>query len=628
MSLPSWRPRWWPRLPDASLAGGPLGPVATPALGSNRLAKVGVGPKAALLDRATALDLPVPAGFVVLDGEPTPEAIDGMFWAEGAGAQRLAVRSAFSAEDQANTSLAGWFDSLLDVEPADLPDAVDRVRASAERRSGSFRRDVLIMAMVPARVAGVAFSQPGTYDDLVNVAPGTADRLVGGQIPGQRVELPRLGPAPPGWQRRLQELLRSIRREFDDAPWDVEWADDGTTCWLVQLRPITAPPLRNETLTAANHAEILPALPSHLMTSVIAEAGPDLFDWYRRRVPGLPADRDFLHVKAGRPMINLSLLEDMLRHLGLPPALVAGSIGGGSGRQDPADLTRMVRHTPSLIRLGLAQVVAVARSGANRRRVAAIGTPRAETFAELVEDLHRAYVALVTGMFPLSSAIGPPLGVLRATGTLFEHASRHRTITTELAARLDEVGRGASLDDFLVDFGHRGVYESDIARPRYVDRPDAIARPGPAAGLVGRPMTEVAEPRSLPQRTLRGLVTWPVWELAARPLAAREWYRHDAMRAFASVRRAGVALAAEAVQRGQLRQVDDLWLLTAAEARRLDLGWCPDQRFLGPPGERAGRPGRHRRSPRDRPPRPRAAVRGAAPALPGCSEVWPSPPAR
>ena len=70
----------------------------------------------------------------------------------------------------------------------------------------------------------------------------------------------------------------------------------------------TAPPTRDERLTLANHAEILPELPSTLMTSVIAEAGPDLFEWYRRRVRGLPADRDFLYVVAGRPKINLSLL--------------------------------------------------------------------------------------------------------------------------------------------------------------------------------------------------------------------------------------------------------------------------------------------------------------------------------
>ncbi len=567
MSWPTWRPGW-----RRSTASAPSAPGSALALGSGSLAAAGVGPKAALLDRALAAGLPVPAGFTIPDGDGCPDVPSLVAWVASIGAGRVAVRSAFGAEDAADASLAGWFDSQLDVAPADVPAAVDRVLASARRHDpgdgpGRFRRDVLVMSMVKARLSGVAFSEPGTYDDLVNVTPGTAERLVAGLVPGQRFELTRLGRPAVGWPRRLQRLLAAVRRVFGDEPWDVEWADDGTTCWLLQIRPITAPPLRNETLTAANHAEILPALPSHLMTSVIAEAGPDLFEWYRRRVPGLPADRDFLHVKAGRPMINLSLLEDMLRHLGLPTALVAGSIGGGSGRRDPVAPARLLAQTPSLLRLGLAQVVAVARSGANRRRVAAIGTPPAPTFTGVVDDLHRAYVELVTGMFPLSSAIGPPLGILRSAGTLFEHAGRHRTITTELADRLAAIDGPASLDAFLADFGHRGVYESDIARPRYADDPSVLGVGGSTA------------PRSLPERTVRGALTWPLWALAARPLAAREWFRHDAMRAFAAVRLAGVALAERAVVDGRLRSADDLWLLTADEVRRLDGGWRPDAAF-------------------------------------------------
>ncbi|MEM9562863.1 MAG: PEP/pyruvate-binding domain-containing protein [Actinomycetota bacterium] len=568
MWWPTWRPGW-----RRSIARAPIAPGSALALGSGTLAPVGIGPKAALLDRATMAGLPVPVGFTIPDGEPTPDVASLVAWAARIGVGRVAVRSAFGAEDAAEASLAGWFDSLLDVAPADVPEAVDRVRASAERHDAGdgparFRRDVLVMSMVEARLSGVAFSEPGTYDDLINVTPGTAERLVAGLVPGQRFELDRLGRVDGGWQRRLQRLLAALRREFGDEPLDVEWADDGSTCWLLQVRPITAPLLRNETLTAANHAEILPALPSHLMTSVIAEAGPDLFEWYRRRVPGLPADRDFLHVKAGRPMINLSLLEDMLRHLGLPTALVAGSIGGGSGRSEPAAPGRLVSQSPSLLRLGVAQIVAVVRSGANRRRVAAIGSRPAETFTGMVDDLHRAYVALVTGMFPLSSAIGPPLGVLRAAGTLYEHAGRHRTITTELADRLGTIDGPASLDTFLAEFGHRGVYESDIARPRYADDPGVLGGGGPTA---------VA--RSVPDRTLIGALTWPLWLLAARPLAAREWFRHDAMRAFAAVRRAAVALAERAVVDGRLRSVDDLWLLTADEVRSLDDGWRPDLAF-------------------------------------------------
>ncbi|MEM9134767.1 MAG: PEP-utilizing enzyme [Actinomycetota bacterium] len=577
MWWPTWRPGWWPTRPEHP----PAPPAGTAlALGGGGATTAGVAAKAAMRDRAATARLPVPAGFVITDGDAGPGPAAVTAWAATAGAETVAVRSAFGAEDSADASLAGWFDSFLGVAPADVPDAVTRVRQSADRRPGRFRRDVLVMAMVEAERAGVVFSEPGTYDDVVNVVDGLADGLVSGREAGRRVELARLGRVDAGWRRRLQRLLRSVRDEFGDRSWDIEWADDGRTCWLVQIRPITAPTVRNETLTAANHAEILPPLPSALMTSVIAEAGPDLFAWYRRRVPGLPADRHFLHVKSGRPMINLSLLEDMMRHLGLPTALVAESIGGGSGRSAGVDPRRLARSSPSLLRLGLAQIVAVARSGHNRRRIAAIGTPAAPTFTAVVDDLHRAYVALVTGMFPLSSAIGPPLGLLRATGTLFEHAGRHRTITTELAERL--IGLRSALDPaevtrFLAEFGHRGVYESDIARPRYHERPEAL-RSVPSEDDEATP-SPTTVPRPLPPRTVRGRLTWPVWALAARPLAAREWYRHDAMRAFDSIRQAGLALAATAVADGRLRHVDDLWLLDADEARRLDTGWRPTAEF-------------------------------------------------
>ncbi len=582
MWWPNWRPGWSPTGADR-FDDGPNG--TSIALGSGRATAVAIAPKATMLDRAALAGLSVPAGFVIPDGQPSPDPDAVVAWAARVGTAEVAVRSAFGAEDDPSASLAGWFESVLRVDPADVPTTVERVRSSAERQPGRFRRDVLVMAMVEAGSAGVAFSEPGTYDDLINVAMGTAERLVAGEVEGQRLELDRLARPEPGWPGRLQRLLRSVRSVFGDRPWDIEWADDGTVCWLIQVRPITAPAMRNETLTAANHAEILPTLPSHLMTSVIEEAGPDLFAWYRDRVPGLPADRAFLHVKWGRPMINLSLLEDMMRHLGLPTALVADSIGGGARRSTAADPVRILRRSPSLLRLGVAQIVSVARSAANRERVAAIGTPPADNFTGLVDDLHRAYVALVTGMFPLSSAIGPPLGLLRATGTLYEHAARHRTVTTELAERLTALassprpgpGPDAELNRFLDDFGHRGVYESDIARPRYHEDPTALS------GAAER------SPRTaLPPKTLRGRLTWPIWALAARPLAAREWFRHDAMRAFDAIRSAGLDLAADAVRRGQLRTVDDLWLLTADEARQLDRGWQPDATFwTGREAERA-----------------------------------------
>ncbi len=551
-------------------------PAGTVGLGAGRAAGRGISPKAALLDRAANAGLSVPAGFIVPD-RAFIDASQVKRWCENEGLRFLAVRSAFGAEDRSDTTLAGWFATELGVELNDVETAITAVRTSADRRDGDFRLDVLVMGLIDADHAGVAFSEPGTYDDLVNVTTGLADKLLSGAERGERVELPRIERAEEGWQRRLQRLLRNVRAEFGDAAWDVEWADDGTTCWLLQIRPVTAPTVRNETMTLANHAEILPSLPSHLMTSVIERAGPDLFHWYRRRVPGLPSERDFLHVLEGRPMINLSLLEDMMRHLGLPTNLVSDSIGGSGGANRPLNPLRIFRSIPSLLRLGIPQVSAVLRSNKNRQRIAAgAGDSRAmtsSTVGDALADLHDAYVALVTGMFPLSSAIGPPLALLRATGTLYEHAARHRTITAVMAERMAalRVDGGAGLTQFLSDFGHRGVYESDIARPRYSDDPNLLLT---QAGQSDSPL-----PADPPGRTVRGLLTWPLWQLAARPLAARELLRHDAMRRFAVIRRSLVANADEAVLRGQLRTAEDLWLLTVDEARRIDEGWRPTQSF-------------------------------------------------
>lgn len=544
-------------------------PPGTLGLGSGQVAAGHVGPKAALLDTARRHGLSVPAGFVIPHGVD-PGDIAGYLSATGSAT--VAVRSAFSVEDDSQDSHAGWFLTRLRVTSRDYAAAVAEVRASADTRAPAARRDVLVMNMVQAHHAGVAFSEPGTYDDVVNVVAGTAETLVAGDIAGDRRLLPRLERAESGWPRRLQRLLRQIRRRFGDQPWDVEWADDGAVCWLIQLRRITRPTRRNEAFTIANHAEILPPLPSTLMTSIIAEAGPALFDWYRRADATLPGERAFLEVVAGRPFINLSLLEDMLRHLGLPTRLVADSIGGPPERDVPLRPTRLVRRAPALMRLGVAQVSAVATAGRLRRRVAVAGSQPPVSFTDQCERLRQAYVALVTGMFPLSSAMGPPLAVLRRTGTLLDHASGHRSVTTEMAEALDAARAGGPNSEpwqrFLDRFGHRGVYESDIARPRYRDDP---------SWLEGTPSATFTPTTS--GRSWRVWATTPVWWLAKAPLGAREALRDAAMVGFADLRDGFVSLAQRAVDDGSLPSVEHLWQLTADELRALDDAWCPDTAF-------------------------------------------------
>ncbi len=603
-------------------------------LGTGDALGAGTGGKAGLLDGAAGLGLPVPPGVVLLDATWQAARRDGLVAEDNAGrvhvpdparlaawlglplaylapapGDRVAVRSAFSAEDRPGESLAGFFASRLHVDPRDpeaLAAALADVWGSAHRYDGAagapVRRDVLVQRMVEAEHAGVAFTERAHEDDRANVAAGTADRLVAGTEPGTARTLAKLrpwetahdaddGPAPlPPYARRLQRLLRDVRATLGRADWDVEWADDGRACHLVQVRPVTRPTTRNEAFTLANHKEILPALPSRFMATLIAACAGGLFDYYRQYDDELPTGRPFIEVFRGRPYINLSLLSEMMRIWGLPTRLVTDAIGGATTREAGLNVGRVLRKLPVLARLGLDQLRAPALA---RQAVGAIldEAPGA-TVAAHVAALRRVYVRLVTAMFALTAALGGPLALLRRAGTLAEHNARHQTLATRLYANLDglralaaarpawhaALRAGRVPDDpafrapwhaFLDRHGHRGVYESDIARPRFREAPEGLLR------------SLTAPPRRAerPPRTTAGRLTRPVWVQAGRAMRAREALRYHAMRAFARLRRALLARADEAVARGALPARDALWMLSIDEAVRLDDGWAPDDAF-------------------------------------------------
>ena len=476
-------------------------------------------PKSAMLARAVRAGIAVPPGVVV---EPQ---MTGSAALERAVRQKLsaplAVRSSFDAEDGMETSAAGRFHSELNVTFDDLSSAIQRVRTSADETVK--RADVLVMTQVAATHAGVAVMEDAYLDDLVEVTDGLADQLVGGQMEGEQVLVPRLDRhlgAASGWQGRLARLLRDVREEFGtsasagwdvepsagwdvepsagwdvepsagwdvepSAGWDVEWADDGSACWLVQIRPLLRPTVRNETLTLANHAEILPDLPSDFMTSVIIECGPRLLEWYTSLDSRLPTGRDLMVERAGRPLLNASLLQDILRTWGLPTSLLADSMGGTSDTT-PLSLTRMTRSIPALLRVGVRQLRSVGDAAKRGQELLELAradrssAARGEVSAS-VDAAVAVYAGLVTGMFALANAHAVQVSVLSRLGLLDEVQRRSPTPAGGLARDLQA---GMALDQLQERHGHRGVYESDLARPRYTERPDQLDRAREAAAVV------------------------------------------------------------------------------------------------------------------------------------------------
>ncbi|MDX2931028.1 PEP/pyruvate-binding domain-containing protein [Streptomyces ipomoeae] len=239
------------------------------------------GSKAAHLARAARAGLPVLPGFVLPYGSHTAASPVQRAWRElsGHGSRPLVVRSSSPQEDTRESSLAGRFDSVLEVRGwEEFRAAVHTVRESAEQVDGvAAPMAVLVQPMLRARVGGVLFGADpvaGRTDRmLVSAVRGGPDSLVSGEQPGTshvlsgwgrllRTEPAEsgepaepLGPQPAGSERqpagssplltaselrRLARLARRAARVFG-GPQDIEFGfDEDGRLWLFQSRPITA----------------------------------------------------------------------------------------------------------------------------------------------------------------------------------------------------------------------------------------------------------------------------------------------------------------------------------------------------------------------------------------------------
>jgi rifampicin phosphotransferase len=239
------------------------------------------GRKAATLAALAAGGLPVPPGFVVttaacervlatVDDDAEDRGRDEFpadVWAgivsglRQLGGGAVAVRSSGTAEDLPDASYAGQYETVLGVSgPGEVARAIRRCLASAgsgrvRAYSGSPREPmaVLIQRLVPADVAGVAFSAnpvTGDREILVSAVRGMGDRLVSGEatpdewvVRGDEVTCVRVteNAIDQAGVRKVVVLARRVEG-LGGGPQDLEWAITGDDLFLLQARPITALP--------------------------------------------------------------------------------------------------------------------------------------------------------------------------------------------------------------------------------------------------------------------------------------------------------------------------------------------------------------------------------------------------
>lgn len=225
-----------------------------------------VGRKAASLGELLAAGVSVPDGVVLTAGaaELSTEALGPLLRAAAAdlGPGPFAVRSSGIAEDGAEHSYAGIYESLLDVSASELPAAAERVLASgraprvdAYEHAADRRMAVIVQKMVAPVAAGVALTADPISGDrrasVVTAVRGTGERLVSGAAFGDEwVVRDGVGVArrqrEGAIDRHQAALVASEARRIAAArgtPQDVEWAIDRTgNLWILQARPMTALP--------------------------------------------------------------------------------------------------------------------------------------------------------------------------------------------------------------------------------------------------------------------------------------------------------------------------------------------------------------------------------------------------
>ncbi len=225
-----------------------------------------VGRKAASLGDLLAAGVRVPGGVVLTPGVAAMTADDRRSLVRAAagnlGSGPFAVRSSGIAEDGAEHSYAGIYESVLDVPADELPAATDRVFRSADSAraigyepADEGRMAVIIQRMVRPAAAGVVLSADPINGDrhscVVTAVRGIGERLVSGAALGDEwtvregVVTARRRPEGAIDRRQAIRVAEQARRIADarGTPQDIEWAIDADgMLWILQARPMTALP--------------------------------------------------------------------------------------------------------------------------------------------------------------------------------------------------------------------------------------------------------------------------------------------------------------------------------------------------------------------------------------------------
>lgn len=458
------------------------------------------------------------------------------------------VRSASPTEDGDTGSEAGQFHSETVADPTDEASfraVVDRVVASLPADDdGSPRGCVFVQPLRRPERGGVAFFD-GYYFERTTAPGGNAELTSGlarGEVERGHVE------RDDTWT----DWLRQVHAAFPQHPViDLEFTEEGACRELLQVRPASFPVRRNETLSLANHREILGERPSPWIVSVVVEAGEPATRYFADADADVDRWSEPYAVELlGRAWMNFGFFFRLMDHWGLPRSWVTEGVGGES--RGPADQRilwpRFLRSAIPLLRLQFQgwRTLLAARRGLARFHEA---VDAARTLPELFAANAQGMALALRTNFALGGMLSGATRVRSALGI----RGRPRVVTAEMMRAYEELrgldadARPAALDAWLATYGHRGPLESDPARPRFAELADALA-----ADLA----------RDTPPATMEAPGSNSVFFALER---RREAFRDDLMRTWLLLRRRLLDRGAELVRNGTLDAATDVFQLRGAD---------------------------------------------------------------
>lgn len=513
-------------------------------------------PKLDNLRRAQAAGIRVPATSWIrasqgaAAGALPPEVARGPF----------ILRSGSPTEDTLHTSNAGQLLSLAVREPGGYAQSLAEVVAALPTdEAGAPLGAVFAQPLVQAAEAGVAFFDGFYYERTV--AAGGNEQLTSGQARGEvtRGNLAR-GDAWSAWLTSIYGVFGRGARGGTDAI-DIEFARDAAGYVLLQVRPALFPVTRNETLSLANHKEILGDPPSPWIASVLGAAGREVLSFFSEVDAAVAAWGDAYAVEIGeRAWMNFSFFFRLMDHWGLPRAFVTEGVGGEGGSTEDGRVLarRFIRKSPVLLRLQAKCL----RTVADIPRELARLDERIDAAASL-PDLFGANVAAMTLAIRTNFAINSVLsGVTRVRRALGVRGAA-RVVTQEMMERygalasLPDEARERGLDAWLAEFGHRGPLESDPSRPRFGEMREVLLRDlASAAASGGNAGAGSAAGASAGRRTTR-----PLYWMDER----REWFRDELMRRWQRLRARMLEEGRRLHAAGAIDASEDVFLLRGAD---------------------------------------------------------------